>query len=441
MNTVELRQRRASLWEQAKSLHVLADKEKRELTAEEKQQWDKINKEIDALGETIAREERIALIDDEMAAIPEAAMRSQAPAEIREIQTGGKIEKHATNSVLPASEEYRDAFDLYLRHGLGGMPIDKRAVIQPYYGAVDVRALGVGNTAAGGALSPELFYNKLIEAMKAFGGMRQAPTTKITTTSGADMPIPMADDTDNEGAILTEGSNVNTTGTDPKFGSKPLGAYMYTSKLVRVSLQLLQDSAFNIDAWLALALGRRLGRVTNRHFTTGNGSTEPEGITLAAGEGVTDATLTDYLDLVALEHSIDPSYRANGACWMFHDTTLMKLKQMKDGEERPIWFPGLAVNAPDTILGYPYFINQAMAEAEAGEKAMLFGDFSYYFIRDVQDLRVLRLEERFAEYLQVGFLAFLRTDGVFAGPNEVTDTISDPNTNVPVKYLQLADSI
>jgi HK97 family phage major capsid protein len=126
---------------------------------------------------------------------------------------------------------------------------------------------------------------------------------------------------------------------------------------------------------------------------------------------------------------------------MFHDTVLMLLKQMRDGDDRPIWLPGLAVGAPDTILQHPYYINQAMAEAEAGEKAMLFGDFSYYFIRDVQDIRILRLEERFAEYLQVAFLAFMRTDGVFAGPNEVTDTISDPNTNVPVKYLQMADSI
>lgn len=437
MNTVELRQRRASLWEQAKSLHVLAEKEKRQLNAEDREQWDRINHEIDALKETIDREERITAVDLEMAAIPDPVMKPQP--QIHEIITAGKVERHATNKALPDDDEYRGAFGAYLRQGLGGMKPELRGVIQPYYGAaVNTRALGTAQAASGGALVPEDFYARLVEAMKAFGGMRQAPTTKIQTSSGADLPIPLADDTDNEGAILSEGSNVDTTGTDPNFGSKPLGSYTYTSKLVRVSLQLLQDSAFNLEVWLAAALGRRLGRITNKHYTTGNGSSEPEGILNVAGEGVTGGDLTDYLDLVALEHSVDPSYRANGAVWMFHDTTLAKLKQIKGDNGAPLWLPGVAVASPDRILAYPYFINQAMPEAEEGEKAILFGDFSYYFIRDVQDIRVLRLEERFAEYLQVGFLAFLRTDGVFATPSEVTDTVSNPNPNVPVKYMELA---
>jgi len=150
----------------------------------------------------------------------------------------------------------------------------------------------------------------------------------------------------------------------------------------------------------------------------------------------------DYTDLVDLEHSVDPAYRSNGAQWMFHDTTLALLKSMKAVEDgRPLWLPGLAVNAPDTILGYPFVVNQSMAPAAAGEKAILFGDFSYYFIRDVQDLRILRLEERFAEYLQVGFLAFLRTDGVFAGPTEIEGSSElEDNSSSPVKYLEFSES-
>jgi HK97 family phage major capsid protein len=161
-----------------------------------------------------------------------------------------------------------------------------------------------------------------------------------------------------------------------------------------------------------------------------------------APAGVTDASLdVDYFDLIALEHSIDPAYRSNKAQWMFHDTALATLKQIKAVEDgRPIWLPGLAVNAPDTILGYQYIINQAMPQAEAEAKAILFGDFSYYFIRDVQDIRVLRLEERFAEYLQVGFLAFLRTDGVFASPTAIVGgSEQSANESAPVKYLQFGD--
>jgi HK97 family phage major capsid protein len=155
---------------------------------------------------------------------------------------------------------------------------------------------------------------------------------------------------------------------------------------------------------------------------------------------VTDASIDlDYVDLIALEHSIDPAYRANGAQWMFHDTTLALLKQIKAVEDgRPLWLPGLAVNAPDTLLGYGYIINQSMAEAEAEAKAILFGDFSYYFIRDVMpDTRILRLEERFAEYLQVGFLGFFRTDGKFASPTAITGSSEEEaNVSAPVKYLQ-----
>jgi HK97 family phage major capsid protein len=233
---------------------------------------------------------------------------------------------------------------------------------------------------------------------------------------------------------------VNVLGEDPTFGSKTLGSFMYTSKLVRVSVQLLQDSAFNLESWLANALGRRLGRIQNDHFTNGTGSgSQPEGLAYAAPAGVTDASLdVDYADLVALEHSVDPAYRANKAQWMFHDTTLALLKQIKAVEDgRPLWLPGLAVNAPDTILGYQYIINQSMAQAEAEAKAILFGDMSYYFIRDVQDIRILRLEERFAEYLQVGFLAFMQSDGLFATPTAISGgSEQGANESAPVKYLQ-----
>jgi len=442
MDTVELRQRRASLWEQAKSLHALAEKEKRPLSAEEREQWDRINTEVDGLKLTIDRMERIAEIDADMASVPDPVIKPRPT--IEEIRSGKHVEKYADDGPLPKDDEYRDAFGAYLRDGLGGMKPELRGIIQPYYGAVQKRALGTTSGAVGGALVPEEFYRRLIEAMQAFGGMRQANTTKITTSSGADMPIPLADDTFNKGAILAEGSYVSTTGTDPTFGSKTLGSFMYTSKLVRVSVQLLQDSAFGLEAWLATALGRRLGRITNDHFTTGaGGGTEPEGIITAAPAGVTDAALDiDYADLVALEHSIDPAYRSNGAQWMFHDTTLAVLKQIKSVEDgRPLWLPGLAVAAPDTILSYPYIINQSMPQATAGEKAILFGDFSYYFIRDVQDVRILRLEERFAEYLQVGFLAFLRTDGVFASPTAIAGgSEQTANESAPVKYLEFAEA-
>lgn len=436
--SVELRQERASLWEQAKSLHVLAEKEKRELSAEEKQQWDRINVRIDGLKETIERMERIDSIDNEMAEVGEPTQRGISLTQKIEVAGRNYIDDEEVDSPLPKSDEYRKAFGAYLRYGLGGMKPEYRGVLQPYFSSTERRDLGTTSGAVGGATVAEDFYRQLLEAMLAFGGMRQARTTKIATSTGATMPIPMADDTGNVGAILAENSALSTTGVDPTFGSVDLGAFTYTSKLVRISVQLLQDSAFNLESWLARMLGIRLGRITNDHFTNGNGIADgPQGILEGAGEGVTGAAIDiDYADLVALEHSIDPAYRSAGAEWMFHDTTLAALKQIKSVEDgRPLWLPGLAVNAPDTILGYRYIINQAMPQLTESAKAVLFGDFSYYFIRDVQDVRILRLEERFAEYLQVGFLAFLRTDGACAFPSDINTT-----TNVPVKYLEFEAS-
>ena len=438
--SVELRQRRASLWEEAKSLHNLADKEKRQLSAEEQEQWDRINDEIDSLKITIDRMERMAKIDAELDETSEPVTRGVS--DVNTFEQNGENFANEQESPLPNSKEYKTAFKDYLMFGLGGMRADKRAILQPYYGATpsNVQTRALLTTGSAGAVVAEDFYRKFVEALQAWGGMRQARTTKLQTTTGASLPIPLVDDTHNEGAILGEGSAVDTDGTDPETGSKTLGAYMYTSKMVRISLQLLQDSAFDLETWLANALARRIGKASNGHYTTGNGTTQPEGIVTGAGAGVIDASLDlDYADLIALEHSIDPAYRANLAQWMFHDTTLALLKQIKAVEDgRPLWLPGLAVNAPDTLLGYGYVINQSMPQAEAEAKAILFGDFSYYFIRDVMaDTRILRLEERFAEYLQVGFLGFFRTDGLFASPTAIEGSSEQTaNESAPIKYLQ-----
>jgi HK97 family phage major capsid protein len=432
MDAKELRQKRASMWEEAKSLHKLAEKEKRELTAEERTQWEGINKEIDQLKEWIEREERISAIDAELETVEEPQVAKRAAPMLANFQVNDPPHK-IEDSPLPKKAEYKQAFSSYLRFGMNGMRPEQRAMVQPYFSMMqsESRAQGVGSEGAGGALVHDEFYSQVLDAMLQFGGMRQARTTKLQTSTGASMPIPTADDTGNKGAILTETSQV--TEQDITFASKNLGAFMYTSKLIRVSLQLLQDSAFPIDTWLPTKLGQRLGRIQNDHFTTGAGTTEPFGIITSTTQGSLGAngstTSVTYAKLVELEHSIDPAYRSNGAQWMFNDRSLRAIKELTDDYGRPLWLPGIAVNAPDTLLGYPYIINQSMAVMAANAKSILFGDFSYYFIRDVLDLRVLRLEERYADYLQVGFLAFMRSDGVFANPD-------GGSANSPVKYYQ-----
>jgi HK97 family phage major capsid protein len=276
----------------------------------------------------------------------------------------------------------------------------------------ETRDLSVGVNATGGFTVPQDFYQQLIEAQKWFGGMRASRATVLTTDNGELLPIAMEDDTSNVGVIVTE--NTAITAQDVAFTQTSLSQYMYTSKLVRVSYQLLQDSAFDIQSHLAKVLARRIGRGLNAHFTTGTGSGQPKGVVTGAASGKVGATgqtvSVIYDDLVDLVHSVDVAYRQQ-AQWMFNDSTLKALKKLKDSQNRPLWLPGLAVREPDTINGYPYVVNNDMAVMAANAKSILFGDFSNYYIRDITGAQLLRLEERYAEFLQVAFLAFERHDG------------------------------
>ena len=262
--------------------------------------------------------------------------------------------------------------------------------------------------------------------MLTFGGMRQARTTVLRTASGEPLPMPTANDVDNEGMIISENPTEKVPEQDIAFGQETLGAYMYSSKSIRVSYQLLQDSAFDLPSYIAQKLGERIGRITNRHFTVGTGSGQPRGVVTMAPVGVTAASgtaITD-LELVDLVHSIDPAYRGQ-AEFMFNDQTLRELKKLRDAEGRPLWLPGIAVREPDTILGYRYVINTHMPVMEPGAMSVLFGDFGKYYIRDVMDITLVRLDEVYAEYGQVAFLAFSRHDGA----------LLDAGTN-PIKALQ-----
>src|SRR5690606_34923156 len=161
--------------------------------------------------------------------------------------------------------------------------------------------------------------------MKSYIGVREAGATILRTADGTDLRIPTNDDTGEKGSIQDEGTEVQSQ--DPAFGQKTLGSFMYTSGLVRVSFQLLQDSAFPMEDFLARARGRRVGRILNEHFTTGAGTTEPEGIltAVAAASSVFTAAEPDsisYEDVIGLVHSIDPAYRGRGAAFMCNDTTI-----------------------------------------------------------------------------------------------------------------------
>ena len=293
--------------------------------------------------------------------------------------------------------EYRKAFGVYLRRGLGGMNEEGRSIMQKEWRTDDQSASQWGNVTgqtytggnlsggttsgiAGGFLVPAGFMYEVDNATKYFAPLTDGSVIRtIETAGGGLLPFPTENDTSNSAAILADATQDSELGV--AFGVVNFGAYKYSSRIVRVSVELLQDSAFNFESLLAETFGKRFGRAYEAHLTTGSGVAQPKGLITAVlasgaspivgagsnvndGEGFAAYSTIGTPDLVALEHSVDPSYR-RGAKWMMHDDTLRILKNLLDKYGRPIWLPGLAVNAPDTILGYPYVINQSMAKAAA----------------------------------------------------------------------------
>lgn len=283
-----------------------------------------------------------------------------------------------------------------------------------------------GNT--GGVTVPTSFLNVLERNMLFYGNALQEFSI-MRTDSGSPLPMPTADDTSNEGEIVGESADMDGS-TDPTFGAVVLGAHKFSSKMVKIPIELIEDSAFDILGYVAAILGERLGRAKNRKATIGTSVKQPRGYMVAATLGVTAASATaitgDELT-VDLVHSIDPAYR-EGATYAMHDSVLAHVRKLKDGNGRPLFQSNLAEGFPDTIDGRRFWINQHMDTSVAtGKKTVAFGNFKKYVWREVRGIRMIRLDERYAEKDQVAFLALQRCDG----------NLMDAGT-APVKYLQQA---
>jgi len=340
------------------------------------------------------------VVADTMDAI-EALQRSydmeRADAEIVEREA-----EEAGTSVDEADATYRSAFGKYLREGLAGLERDEAAVLR----AQTV----VGDGTQGGYLVEDQLMRRIIEQLKAFGGVREAVKV-IDTAKGSTLRWPTLDDTANEGELLGETGPV--TQQDLVFGEANIEAYVYSSREIPVSWVLMQDSEFDIESEVREALVTRLGRITNRHFTTGTGSGQPDGIVTGATSAVTTASATDIThdELIDLAYSLDPAYM-NNVAWMFNHNTAGALRKVVDGDGNKVWQPSLRDGEPQTVLGYRVINNQHMADATTGNVPILFGDFKEgYMVRDVRDISLVRLDELLARNLQSGFFAWMRTDG------------------------------
>jgi HK97 family phage major capsid protein len=368
-------------------------------TAEDDAAYDRLEAEYDALDGKIERAER-----HEQRRVDNS----------RVDRTGVVPPARGGDDAGSDDDQYAAVFRTFLRNGLSDLKPEDRQLMRSRFEQPQAAA-GVGTGAAGGYAVPLDFRNVFIETLKYYGPMLDV-AERIDTTSGVNLPWPTNDDTGNVGAILAENTQVSEQ--DVTLGTNSLDAYMYTSKLVRVSFQLLQDRP-DFDTWLARKLGERIGRILNQHFTTGTGTAQPDGIVTSSTVGVTGtgsfATTggISYDNVIDLEESLDPAYgAAEGMIFMMHQSVRKALRKLKDSQGRYLWEPSLQVGRPATLDGYDVRINNDMATLATSSKSLLFGNIrEAYVVRIVQDLRALRLEERYADFLQVGFLGFERADG------------------------------
>lgn len=326
-----------------------------------------------------------------------------------ELAADGVVE----NKIVEAKEKNIRAAgrDLFAKWVKGG---DKALSAQDW---ADVRAtMSTTTPDEGGYTVPTDVATSILDVLKAYGGVREAATVMMSD-SGNPINFPTSDGTSEVGELI--GENTTATAADPSFGVVTLNTYKFSSKIVAVPFELLQDSAADVEAFIARRIGDRLGRITNQFFTTGTGSGQPNGVVTASSAGKTGATgqtatvIAD--DLIDLIHSVDPAYRAGPCRFMMNDSSLKVVRKLKDTTGRPIFLPGydgLGGPMPDTILGYGVTINQDVANMAANAKSILFGDFSRYTIRDVMGMTLFRFEDSaYVKLGQIGFLAWMRTGG------------------------------
>jgi HK97 family phage major capsid protein len=385
MKNIELRGQRAELIKNATAIVDAAQKEGRSLNAEEKSKFDAMEADARSIKEQIDTLERAAELKKELAANAEA--RQAAP----------KASKSST-------------FAKYLRNGMGALNAEERALMGEMRGT---STQVVGTDSLGGFLVPQDFSNEL-DIATLFTGEVERVAKKLNTAGGALLDYPTINDTATDANLISEAAAV--TVQDMTFANKQLSAYNYASQ-VRVSMQLLQDNAFDLNAFLAESMGERIARASNAALSTGTGSSQPQGIVTgsALGNTAAGATAITESDLLDLIYSIDPSYRNKPSFGlMMHDNVASAIRALGFGSANdfPIYVPSMEAGQPDRILGVPVYINNDMQSSIAtGTKTVIAADFSKYVVRNAGGVQFVRLNERYMDELEIGFVAYARKDG------------------------------
>ena len=392
MTILELREKRAKAWEAAKAFLDSHRNEKGVLSAEDDAAYSRMEQEITDLGKEISRLERQEAFEKELSQPVNMPLTGRPAA--------GGMGKEKTGL---ASDEYRTNFWNMMRSKTP-MP-------------TVMNALQIGTDSEGGYLVPDEYERTLVEALEEENVFRQL--AKVIRTSSGDRKIPVVATKGTASWIDEEGAYLES---DDSFGQVSIGAYK-VGTMIKVSEELLNDSVFDLEAYISREFARRIGAKEEEAFFTGDGSGKPLGVLAATGgaeTGVTAASATAITadELIDLFYSLKAPYRRN-AVWVLNDSTIKAIRKLKDNQGQYLWQPSLTAGAPDLLLGKPVRTSAYMPAIAADAKTVAFGDFSYYWIADRQGRSFKRLNELYAATGQVGFLASQRVDGKLILPEAI----------------------
>ena len=385
MTIIELRAKRATAWEAAKAFAESHTTANGTLSAEDNATYERMEQEIADLGREIQRRERQDALDAELNK-PVNQPITNNPANAEKPKSGR------------ASDEYKEDFGRHLR---GKKPLHN--------------VLSESVDADGGYLVPEEFENQIVRGIDETNIIRSI--AKVITTAH-DRKIPVA--VGHSVATWTE-ENAAFTESNPSFGQKQIDAFKLTD-LIRVSTELLQDSAFNVEDYIIREFSYAFGVAEEQAFCVGTGTNQPTGIFTENGGEVgfttSSATVITIDDVISLIYSLKAPYRKN-AVFLMNDATVGLIRKLKDGNGAYLWQPSVQAGQPDKILGFDVYTTP-FAPAIAGDALPIaFGDFQNYWIGDRGGKTVQRLNELYATNGQVGYVATERVDGKVILPEAI----------------------
>jgi HK97 family phage major capsid protein len=373
-----LSEQRAKLVHDWRAILDKAEAETRALSADEKTQVEKIEADIDALKATIDA-------------------RAKLDAEERGFVPDSQRAKETATPQIEDKPDYRTSFWNAMRSGI--ITPDVR----------ETRDLKVGTDSLGGFTVPDEFKKELIAALIEQNVMRGLARVFPSVSGTMSIPVNSA-----HGSASWKAEEAAYATSDETFAEVTLNAYKATS-LIKVSEELLHDSAFPLESFLATEFGRRIGKLEEEAFVVGDGSAKPTGVVGSSTLGTT-ATATNAIvvdEIMDLHYAIGRAYRQRSS-WLMADSTVKALRKLKtgvSGDNTYLWQAGLRVGEPDTLLGRPVYVSEFMPTIATGNKAVLFGDFSYYYIADRDQMSMQRLTELYSGNGQIGFRQFKRVDG------------------------------